>query len=75
MRRRDLLKAALSAPFLSLAASWSLRAQPGMKPLSRVRPGDANWPGPEQWDALKAQVSGRLIVPESPFVEGDAAVR
>jgi len=73
MRRRDLLKAALSAPFLSLAASWSLRAQPGMKPLSRVRPGDANWPGPEQWDALKAQVSGRLIVPESPFVEGDAA--
>jgi FAD/FMN-containing dehydrogenase len=73
MRRRDLLKAALSAPFLPLAVSWSMRAKAGATLLPRVRPGDAGWPEPAQWDALKAQVGGRLIKPASPFVEGGAA--
>ena len=73
MRRRDLLKAALSVPVLPLTASWSMRAR-GVAPLhSRVRPGDAHWPIPAQWEALKVQVGGRLIVPESPFAQGGAA--
>ncbi|HTV85018.1 MAG TPA: FAD-binding oxidoreductase [Dyella sp.] len=75
MRRRDVLKAAMCAPFLPLAASWSMRAHAGTRLLARVRPGDAAWPGPAQWDALKAQVGGRLIEPRSPFAEGGAAAQ
>lgn len=74
MRRRDLLKAVLAAPLLPLALS-SIAQMRGEQTLltSRVRPGDAGWPEPEQWEALKAQVGGRLIVPASPFTQGGAA--
>ncbi|MBT2118886.1 FAD-binding oxidoreductase [Dyella sp. LX-66] len=52
----------------TLLASLSEAVQTGTAgPLRRVRPGEAGWPQPAQWDALKAQVGGRLIVPASPF--------
>ncbi|MGZ5926674.1 MAG: FAD-binding oxidoreductase, partial [Rhizomicrobium sp.] len=60
MNRRHLLQsaAALSlAPVLPAAAA----------PFRRVRPGDAGWPAPQQWDALKAQVGGNLSKPGALF--------
>jgi FAD/FMN-containing dehydrogenase len=72
VRRRDLLKAALAAPVLPLAFS-STGTWRGVLPAARVRPGDAGWPEPAQWEALKAQVGGRLIEPVSPFVQGGEA--
>ncbi|MGZ5928786.1 MAG: FAD-dependent oxidoreductase [Rhizomicrobium sp.] len=60
MNRRHLLQsaAALSlAPVLPAAAA----------PFRRVRPGDAGWPAPQQWDALKAQVDGNLSKPGALF--------
>jgi FAD/FMN-containing dehydrogenase len=73
VRRRDLLKAALVAPALPLVLSLDAktdRARPWL--TARVRPGTPGWPEPAQWDALKARVGGRLIVPESPFAQGGA---
>lgn len=68
MRRRDLLKAAmaLAVPYKAFAAV-----------LRRVRPGDAAWPKPSDWAALKQAVQGRLLRPEAfvassnPFFVGD----
>ncbi|GGA04039.1 FAD-binding oxidoreductase [Dyella caseinilytica] len=74
MRRRDLLKAALAAPILPLALSSNTKMrfeQSLLKP--RVRPRDTDWPEPAHWEELKAQVGGRLIVPQSPFAQGGAA--
>lgn len=41
--------------------------------LPRVRPGGPGWPSASQWDALNARVGGRLVVPQSPFVQRGAA--
>jgi FAD/FMN-containing dehydrogenase len=75
MNRRELLKAALAIPFLpemmtggaatALAATRSKAF--GLHP--RVRPGDAGWPSPAQWDGLKQQVGGRLLKLTSPFAD------
>ncbi|ODU66284.1 MAG: FAD-linked oxidase [Rhodanobacter sp. SCN 65-17] len=70
MRRRDLLKAALAAPFLPFALSPLASAMTGSRHGAirhPVRPGQSGWPSAAQWDALKRRVGGRLIQPESPF--------
>ena len=76
MRRRDLLKAALTLPLLPWLTSPALAAIPSVTPMiprlrSRVRPGNPGWPSPEQWGRLNQSVGGRLLRPRSP-VEGCA---
>jgi FAD/FMN-containing dehydrogenase len=60
MNRRWLLGATCALP---LARAWPAAAQAA----SRVRPGDAAWPAPARWDALRRQVGGRLIEVRSPL--------
>lgn len=73
MRRRDLLKTLLSIPLMPIFSSIARAASGGGALLTpRVRPGSTGWPRTEEWDALKAQVGGRLIAPDSPFAQGAA---
>jgi FAD/FMN-containing dehydrogenase len=77
MNRRELLKAALALPFLSgamtggVASAWAATA--GKLFRARVRPGDAGWPSPAQWDGLKQAVGGRLLKLASPFADASSA--
>ena len=74
MRRRDLIKSALSVPILSsvhFPAAHAVASDVALTP--RARPGEPGWPNDSQWASLNAQVNGRLIVPESPFLQGGAA--
>lgn len=59
MRRRDLLAALAAAPFFPDPASAARRR--------RVRPGDALWPQPAQWEALSRRTGGRLVKVTSPL--------
>lgn len=69
IRRRNLLKSALSAPVLPLLGSPAVHAEVASKArLPRVRPGESGWPDSSQWEALNERVGGRLVVPQSPFV-------
>jgi FAD/FMN-containing dehydrogenase len=71
VKRRDLIKTGISLPFLAgrfsveQAAAASKLSRRGF--ASRVRPGNPNWPLPVEWDRLKQQVGGRLLIPRSPF--------
>ena len=71
MKRRDLLKAALTLPLLPLmaaagdAAAWAGQLPRG--PFRRVRPGQPGWPSAVQWEQLRRDVGGRLLQPRSPF--------
>jgi FAD/FMN-containing dehydrogenase len=72
MLRRDVLKAAASAPFLAgvlRLATAPVGAGATAAPLvrSRARPGDPAWPSAADWEALNHEVGGRLLRPESPF--------
>jgi FAD/FMN-containing dehydrogenase len=72
MKRRDLLKAALTLPLLPLLARTA-RALPAAMAgalRARVRPGQAGWPAPAEWEALERAVGGRLLEPVSPFAGG-----
>ncbi len=76
IRRRDLLKSALSAPVLPLLESQPAHAEVvGNARLPRVRPGESGWPDASQWEALNARVEGRLVVPQSPLLQGGAATK
>ncbi len=81
MNRRDLLKAMLATPLLALAVSRAGKLLASTRSnlprlLGRVRPGDALWPMPSTWDALKRRVGGRLLKLQSPFApQAPAAVR
>ncbi|MEO5810538.1 MAG: FAD-binding oxidoreductase [Rhodanobacter sp.] len=81
MNRRNLLKAALAIPLLSVLLSPSGNLLAGTRRnvrrlLSRTRPGDPAWPKPAAWAALKRQVGGRLLKLQSPFApEAPAAAR
>ena len=69
MNRRTLLVSAgalAASPHLGLAAAAS---EPFKAGVTRVRPGDAAWPGPGEWDRLKQRVGGRLIKVRSPLTE------
>lgn len=74
MKRRNLLKAALIAPLLPWAArldpALNANAVPRFGTWSRVRPGDAGWPGVTTWEQLRQQVGGRLLQLRSPFASG-----
>jgi FAD/FMN-containing dehydrogenase len=75
MKRRDLLKASLSAGVLQ-ALPLPVPAKAAQAGFSRARPGTPQWPGPSQWQTLRTQVGGRLLAPASPFTRGQAdAVR
>ena len=72
MRRRDVLKALVAAPFLTGAAACAGSDAAAAGPLTtgsaaRVRPGDPEWPSAAQWDALRRQTGGRLIAVRSPL--------
>jgi hypothetical protein len=70
MKRRDLLKGALAVALSgALSRAWAsirgeLKARRGR---ARMRPGDAGWPSPGEWDQLKKEVGGRLMKLDSPF--------
>src|SRR5437773_11920295 len=59
LRRICAVLAASGMSKSSLAATASAR--------SRVRPGDAAWPTPAQWQQLAAQVGDALIAVRSPW--------
>jgi FAD/FMN-containing dehydrogenase len=71
MKRRELLKASLSATLLAGGAPGLARAGRGLLPAAvsttRVRPGSAGWPSAAEWDALGRATSGRLQKLASPF--------
>jgi FAD/FMN-containing dehydrogenase len=71
MKRRELLKASLSATLLAGGAPGLVQAGRGLLPAalttSRVRPGSAGWPSAAEWDALGRAASGRLQKLTSPF--------
>jgi FAD/FMN-containing dehydrogenase len=72
MKRRDLLKAALTLPLLPLLArgAQALPAAMAGAVRARVRPGQPGWPAPAEWGALERAVGGRLLRPVSPFAGG-----
>jgi FAD/FMN-containing dehydrogenase len=74
MKRREFVKIAPALPGLALACARGTSAARGrLASTRRVRPGDPAWPSPDDWDALRRAVGGRLTRPESPFVRcGDA---
>jgi FAD/FMN-containing dehydrogenase len=68
LRRRLLRLAAFvtalpGAAFLALHPPAALGASPTRR---RVRPGDADWPTPEQWQRLAREVGGAFLEPRSP---------
>ena len=70
MNRRDLLKTAASTlfvPWLSGVTDGPARGGGGAGAISRVRPGDPDWPSAAQWEELRNQVSGNLIDVHSPL--------
>ena len=81
MKRRELLKAALTLPLLPLAFAGDglAKAWAGQMPKAtfrpRLRPGAPGWPTAAQWDGLKRAVGGRLLQPVSPFAGCAASPR
>ncbi|MEO8853429.1 MAG: FAD-dependent oxidoreductase, partial [Ginsengibacter sp.] len=71
IRRRKFLKATfvLSAIALMPRAlfAFSKDLVSIKKRLTRVRPGDPEWPSPEKWQRLKNSLQGNLIKVESPL--------
>jgi len=72
MKRRDLLKAAVTLPLLPLLMRSGAALAHGVGTLavtlrSRLRPGEPGWPAAAEWERLKRQVSGQLLKLESPF--------
>jgi len=75
MLRRDFFKAVAGLAMVPLLSVRALAAG-----FRRVRPGDAAWPKPSDWEALRKQVGEALIRPEplhgpydNPFSVGDQA--
>ena len=68
--RRSLLRLAAfvasfpGAAFMALHPSAALAANPTRR---RVRPGDADWPKPEQWQQLAREVGDAFLEPRSPL--------
>ena len=73
MNRRELLKAALAIPFLPGMVAGGIGSALAGSSFARVRPGQAGWPSPAQWDELHRAVGGRLLQPQSPFTASKAA--
>jgi FAD/FMN-containing dehydrogenase len=83
MRRRDLLKALITAPLvLSVTGRSGVAGAPDASGFStaRVRASDPRWPNAAAWDVLRRQTDGRLIEVRSPLaacrdMPGGAACR
>ena len=70
MDRRTVIQSALA---LSLG-SWCpfTAGSVAARSAHRVRPGDPDWPSPEQWAALHRAVDGRLEVPKALLADCEA---
>jgi len=66
VRRRTLLRRALGVGAAAALAPVAA-ACGGGEPFTRVRPGDPDWPGEEQWARLRERVGGNLVEVESPL--------
>jgi FAD/FMN-containing dehydrogenase len=84
MKRRNLLRMAVTLPLLSsgLALSGPTESTKAVvaRTRQRVRPGDLGWPSSAAWDSFNQEVGGRLIKLSSPFADcgapsGSAACR
>src|SRR4051794_11734889 len=66
MHRRNFLQ---QAGAIASVGFWPSRSAWPNEPVAftRVRPRDAAWPSPKQWDQLRGAVNGRLIKLEPPF--------
>jgi FAD/FMN-containing dehydrogenase len=65
MQRRFLLRTFGLLPLLAATkAAWA-----AARSRRRVRPGDRDWPTPEDWDRLKQTVGGRLLKVRSPLAD------
>jgi FAD/FMN-containing dehydrogenase len=79
MKRRDVLKTALTLPLAAVISGGgdSAFGATGLRvaaaPRARVRPGDPAWPSAAEWQRLHSRVGGRLIQPVSPFAGADEA--
>jgi FAD/FMN-containing dehydrogenase len=63
VNRRHFLKSAAVVPVFAIGCS----SLPKGDTRHRVRPGDSGWPPEAKWQALNAQVQGRLIKIQSPL--------
>ena len=61
MKRRNLLAVIGGLPLMTTASAQVAGGD------RRTRPGDPDWPSPEQWQALAARVGGRLLPLGSPL--------
>ncbi len=65
--RREFLRHFVVAPWLAGCAATGISIPPSpigiddRRGYRRWRPGDASWPGDAEWQALKAQIGGRLV--------------
>ena len=91
MKRRELLKASMSAAVLQAtvlqatvlqaaalqaATPLTARAKDIKTSFVRARRGTPGWPGAREWDTLRKQTGGRLQALASPFARGQGdAVR
>jgi FAD/FMN-containing dehydrogenase len=73
MKRRDVLKASMSAALLAGGIpelAHAARKQPAaLPPRSRARPGTEEWPNEQAWQGLGRDTGGRLVKLESPFAQ------
>ncbi len=71
MQRRRFLQGAAASVGAAASAAAMVSAGAAVDRLpparSRVRPGDADWPGPDDWSALGRRVGGRLVAVASPW--------
>src|SRR5271170_2836354 len=72
MYRRDFLKVAAGASFISASVEAPAAATPvaelaAAERFTRVRPGDAGWPSEEAWHSLGNAVGNRLIKLDDPL--------
>ena len=66
--RRRLLRLVATIPFLSGGVAAAPTGQPTTASSTvRSRPGDAGWPTEGQWQELRHQVGGQLLIPRSPL--------
>ncbi len=70
MKRRTLLSAFGVLPLLTVGLAAAAKVVgAAARTRRRVRPGDRDWPTPEEWDRLNQAVGGRLVKVRSPLTD------